>query len=180
MEQEIIQRIQDGDEEAFAELYELYGEYALRVATAVTKNPMNAADAVQETFIRVYHHIQSFDLSRDFKPWFYRILLNECNRLMKRQTKTVAISDYVENNPQMARVDEHPFETYEELYKAIQKLKDINRIPIVLKYLNGFTEMEIAEILNLNVNTVKSRLFKGRQKLKKFMERMEERGVSHG
>jgi RNA polymerase sigma factor (sigma-70 family) len=93
MEKEIIQRIQQGDEKAFAELYHLYAEYALRVAMAVTKSRANAADAVQETFIRVYDHIDRFNLTKDFKPWFYRILLNECNRLMKKQAKMVAMSD---------------------------------------------------------------------------------------
>jgi RNA polymerase sigma factor (sigma-70 family) len=53
------------------------------VATVVTKSRANTADAVQETFIRVYDHIDRFDPAKAFKPWFYRILLNECNRLMK-------------------------------------------------------------------------------------------------
>jgi RNA polymerase sigma factor (sigma-70 family) len=180
MEKEIIQRIQQGDEKAFAELYHLYAEYALRVATVVTKSRANAADAVQETFIRVYDHIDRFDLAKDFKPWFYRILLNECNRLMKKQAKMVAMSDYIDDHARMANVDHHAFEQYEELYKAIENLKDIHRIPIVLKYLKGFSDEEIAQILDLNVNTVKSRLFKARNKLTKIIEKMKERGVGNG
>jgi RNA polymerase sigma factor (sigma-70 family) len=180
MEKEIIQRIQQGDEKAFAKLYHLYAEYALRVAMAVTKSRANAADAVQETFIRVYDHIDRFDLTKDFKPWFYRILLNECNRLMKKQAKMVAMSDYIDDYARMANVDHHAFEQYEELYKAIENLKDIYRIPIVLKYLKGFSDEEIAQILDLNVNTVKSRLFKARNKLTKMIEKMKERGVGNG
>lgn len=59
-------------------------------------------------------------------------------------------------------------------------MKDINRIPIVLKYLKGFSEEEIAQILDININTVKSRLFKGRQKLRKYLEILEGGSEKHG
>ncbi len=170
MEKDILKRVKEGDQEAFEELYNKYADYALRVAAAITRSEASAADAVQEAFIRVYHYIVDFDLNRPFQPWFYRILINECNRLMKKKGKTVSISDYLENDMNFAKDDLHHFEEYELLYRAIGKLEDINRIPIVLKYLKGFTEAEIAEILAINQNTVKSRLYKGRQKLRKFME----------
>lgn len=175
MEKDILKRVKEGDQEAFRELYNKYADYALRVATAITRSETTAADAVQETFIRVYYYIVDFDLSRPFQPWFYRILINECNRLMKKKGKTISISDYLENDMSFAKDDVHQFEEYELLYKAIGKLEDINRIPIVLKYLKGFSEAEIAEILAINQNTVKSRLYKGRQKLKEYMEKFEER-----
>jgi RNA polymerase sigma-70 factor (ECF subfamily) len=74
--------------------------------------------------------------------------------------------DYDEN---FSHEDRRSFEEYEELYKAVDSLTDKLRIPVILKYLKGFKEAEIAEILDLNVNTVKSRLYKGRQKLKKAL-----------
>jgi RNA polymerase sigma-70 factor (ECF subfamily) len=69
--------------------------------------------------------------------------------------------------------DDYSFEEYEDLYKAIESLEDGNRIAITLKYLKGFKEAEIAEILGININTVKSRLFKGRQKLRNIIEKFE-------
>ena len=66
MKTNLIKRLKDGDDKAFEELYERYGEYALRVATAITKNHANAADVVQETFIRVYHYIDNFDINKPF------------------------------------------------------------------------------------------------------------------
>jgi RNA polymerase sigma factor, sigma-70 family len=134
---------------------------------------MNAADAVQETFIRVYNNIGSFDDRKPFKPWFYRILLNECSRILRKNSKTVSVDDFAENGIHITSSDEYPFEEYESLYKAIENLEDINRIPIILKYLKGLTENQIAEVLDTNINTVKSRLFKGRQKLKKFLQIFE-------
>lgn len=173
MDRELLQNIRKGDNEAFKELYNKYAEYALRVAVAVTRNKMNAADAVQESFIRVYKNINSFDIEKPFEPWFYRILINECNRILGKNSNIVLIDDFVGSSIQGAEEDERKFEEYECLYKAIESLDDNIKIPIILKYLKGFKENEIAEILDINVNTIKSRLFKGRQKLKKYIEKFE-------
>jgi len=179
-EKELIKRVKEGDQRAFEELYKNYADYALRVAAAITRSETSAADAVQETFIRVYHYIVDFDMSRPFQPWFYRILINECNRLMKKRANTVSISDYLENDMNFAKDDLHGFEEYEVLYKAIGRLEDTNRIPIVLKYLKGFSEAEIAEVLGINQNTIKSRLYKGRQKLRAYLEKFAERRRENG
>lgn len=180
LDRELLKNIREGDQEAFAELYNKYAEYALRVAMAVTKNKMSAADAVQESFIRVYKNIHSFDIDKPFEPWFYRILINECNRIMGKNSDLILVDDFIENNLQEAVKDDHKFEEYESLYKAIESLEDNNKIPIVLKYLKGFQENEIAEILGINVNTIKSRLFKGRQKLKRVIEMLEGGSKSYG
>jgi RNA polymerase sigma-70 factor (ECF subfamily) len=99
---------------------------------------------------------------------------------MKRRPKVISIDKYLTNNSVYSKEDNYLFEEYEDLYDAIQGLKDINRVPIILKYLNGFTEKEIAEILDINVNTLKSRLFKGRERLKKALLKMKERRIRNG
>ncbi|MFD1738174.1 RNA polymerase sigma factor [Bacillus salitolerans] len=173
MEHELIQRIKGGDQKAFKQLYEQYADYAIRIATAVTRNQANAKDVVQETFIRVYRNIHSFDNHQSFQPWLYRILLNECNRFLKKNSQTIPI-DINEELNLPPEVDHYEFEEYEELYEAIGELEDIHRVPLVLKYLSDFKEREIAQILELNLNTVKSRLFKGRQKLKELLLKVRE------
>lgn len=165
----MIRQIQNGNQTAFRQLYDLYFDYAIRVATVVMNNQaLNAADAVQETFIRVYQNIHLYDPDRPFKPWFYKILLNECNRMLKKNSKIIPVAEIMESEPPNTDDD------FEDLYQAIQALEPKNRVPIVLKYLNGFKEQEIAHILEENVNTIKSRLFKGRQRLKRFLESKEE------
>lgn len=166
LEKEIMEQIQKGDKQAFSQLYELYADYALRVAYGVTKQKELAADAVQETFIRVYRNAPSFDTDKPFKPWFYRILLNECNRLLKKEKKVISIEEYIAHLP--SEEVEEWFE-YEDLHEALDALDEHNRVPILLKYLHDFSEKEIAETLDVNVNTIKSRLLKGRQKLKNSM-----------
>lgn len=157
-------QIQAGDKDAFRHLYEAYSEYAIRTASAITRNPEMAKDAVQETFIRVYRQIDSYNPNFPFDPWFYRILTNECMRLLKKNSFYSKFEHPdLENEPSIA---EESFDSLSDLYTVIQSLDDAHRIPLILKYLKGFTEKEIAEILELNHNTVKSRLFKGRQRLK--------------
>lgn len=180
LDNELLKRIRKGDGNAFSVLYKENSEYALRVAMAVTGSSALAADAVQETFIRVYKNINSFEQGRSFKAWMYRILLNECNRLLKKKNRTVFMNDQFSDYNELAHEEIHDFEEYEELYGAIQRLPEINKIPIILKYLKGFSEKEIAEVLQINVNTVKSRLLRGRQKLKEFLEEGRGRGINYG
>lgn len=181
MEKKLIARIQEGNQEAFAELYEQYAEYALRVAAAITKSRTFAADAVQETFIRIYKNMGSFDRTKPFKPWFYRILLNECHRFLEKKGKLIPTDHHWDNDPALAQSDQHHFEQYEELYQAVGELSDLYRIPIILKYLNDFSEKEIADLLDMNQNTVKSRLLKGRQQLKEaLLKQGGKEGLSDG
>ncbi len=181
MEKDVIARVKEGDKRAFEQLYNEYAEYAIRTAFAITKNNADASDAVQEAFIRVCRNIMFYDEEKPFKPWFYRILVNECNRIMKRRSKVIPIDQYLDDHSMGSQIDDYKFEEYEELYAAIQGLSEINRIPIILKYLNSFSEKEIAEILDVNINTVKSRLFKGREKLKQTLLKMKEgRGKNGG
>lgn len=167
MEKELIKNIINGDEESFKKLYNKHIHKALRTAIAITKNKEIAKDATQEAFIRVYLYISNFDIEKPFEPWFYRILINECNRLMKKNSKIpLAYKSLSEKDIK----DNSKTEDYSHLYEAVNSLRDIHRIPIILKYLQGFSEKEVAEILGLNLNTLKSRLFQGRKKLKKLLE----------
>jgi RNA polymerase sigma factor (sigma-70 family) len=165
-ETEIIKQLQNGNQQAFRDLYDIYFDYAVRAATAIMNhNAAHASDAVQETFIRVFQNIHQYHIDRPFKSWFYKILLNECNRILKKNAKVISVGEVLEQQEE----DYYSFVENEDLYEALQELDEINKIPIVLKYLNDLKEQEIAEILDENINTIKSRLYKGRQKLKHFL-----------
>ncbi|WP_144510577.1 RNA polymerase sigma factor [Bacillus sp. FJAT-22090] len=174
MHEDIINEIKKGNRDAFRHLYEEYAGYAIRTAKAITRNDELAKDAVQEAFIRVYRHISSYDSALSFGAWFYRILVNECNRLLNKEKKNISIdTSLLENNAQLM---EHSKESATDLYAVIQNMADLYRIPLLLKYIKGFSEKEIAGILNLNHNTVKSRLFNGRSLLKEHLNMMEMEG----
>lgn len=169
-EKKWIQQIQAGDQASFRQFYDAYAGAAIRTASAITRNQEMAKDAVQETFIRVFRQIGSYNPELPFDPWFYRILTNECLRLMKKEVAKLELLD-IEDNPSLS---EESFDQLSDLYDVIQSLDDIYRIPLILKYIKGFSEKEIAEILGLNQNTVKSRLFKGRKKLLEQLQPGEE------
>lgn len=177
MEKVLIKKIIDGDRAAFKELYDIYSGYALRTAYAITKNKADASDAVQETFLKVYKNINTIDLSKSFKAWFYRILVNECTNILRKRTPIVSIHEYIEIDTQLSQNDIYAYEEYEIIYKALDHLSEAVRTPIILKYLNDFSEKEIATILNINLGTVKSRLFNGRSKLRQIIDNFEKRSV---
>ena len=163
-----LAKIRTGDKESFHHFYKTYAESAIRTAFAITKNREMAKDAVQETFIRVYRQISSYNLDLPFNPWFYRILTNECLRLLKKEPPLSTFEHLdLENN---SSVSVESFDRLSVLYDTIQSLDDIHRIPLILKYVQGFTEKEIADILTLNQNTLKSRLYKGRKRLKEKLD----------
>lgn len=156
------------DKDDFQQLYEAHAHFAIRTAIAITRNNEMAKDAVQETFIRVYRNYSSYDPALPFEPWLYRILVNECNRLLKKEAKISGCHHPdLENDPRAA---EPSAEKLAEVIHTIQALKDLYRIPLILKYIKGFSEQEIAEILDINQNTVKSRLFTGRNRLRKLLD----------
>lgn len=165
-----------GNPHDFREFYDAYIGRAYGVAVGIVKDRELAKDAVQETFIRVYKYIADYDSSKPFDPWFYRILHNECMRLLKKEEKPRRTVTLEEELSSSSLFDE-PFEGT-ELIDAIESLKEPYRIPIVLKYLEGFSEKEISSIMDLNQNTVKSRLFHARKKLKLFFEHLNKGDLS--
>lgn len=174
MNDDILENIRNGSRDAFKQFYDMYENYAIRTAKAITRNDEHAKDAVQEAFIRVYRNISSYNSTLPFDAWFYRILVNECYRILSKEKKNTPIDTSTMENKEQLR--EHSKENLSDLYSMIQNMADIYRIPILLKYIKGFSEKEIATILDLNQNTVKSRLFNGRNLLKTQLELLEMEG----
>lgn len=175
MDKKILKLVVTGDKEAFRLLYDEVAGKALGVAIGITRDKGLAKDAVQETFIKVYRYMERFDANRAFEPWFYQILVNECNRIMKRESRLKLVSDDGrDTGDSEAR---NAAEIIEDVNEALQSLDEDCRVPMVLKYIKGFSEKEVAEALNMNQNTVKTRLFKGRERLKELFSFSEDRGA---
>lgn len=167
-EKKFIKQIKNGNNQAFKQLYDRYAPYALRIAYAILKNKYDASDAVQETFIRVYRHIDTFDMTKSFRPWFYQILINESRRLITKRAKQAV---HVESN-EILDLLEHKKEkpkAAEDVMIALEYLHEDDRTILILKYLDNFTEKELAQIMNLKVNTVKTRLYRARKRVQSIM-----------
>lgn len=167
-EKKLIKKVKKGHDQAFKELYDTYAAYALRTVYAITRNPNHTSDIVQETFIKVYRNIHTFHLNKPFKPWFYQILLNESRSYMKKQNKQ-ATSVESEQLLDYLNHDSEQTTDFDFLENALDQLSHMHRTILTLKYINDFSEKEIAELLQLNVNTVKSRLFRAREKIRDLM-----------
>lgn len=177
-EQDLVRRIKEGDRQAFEALYRLYADRALRTAAVWTTDRMSAADAVQEAFLRVYRYIRTYDESVPFLPWFHKILLNECHRVNKKQSKTVPVA--IDDELASPQTDTYDFEERDSIYRLVKMLESPLQVPIVLKYVNDMSDQNIAEVMELNVNTVKSRLFKAKRKLKELLMRRKGGGEHEG
>jgi RNA polymerase sigma-70 factor (ECF subfamily) len=169
---ELIPRIRLGDLAAFEALYDKYKGQVYRTALAIIRDRSAAEDILQECFLRVYAHIDKIDISRPLSPWIHRIAVNlSYNWVTKRQRWFPLLGEVVDQfvgdhhgSP------EHILER-EELQRIVQEaihsLSFAQRVVIILFYLNGFSLEEIAYILDCPVGTVKSRLYYGRQNLKR-------------
>ena len=165
----LAKKFKRGDQSAFKELYELYFDNAMRLAIGILRNEHTANDIVQISFLRAYDYRRSYNDRKPFSFWFNRILVNECNRYLSKNKRNDAVYTEDAAAKEQSTDDVYRFERYELLYKALQELSDDMRIPLLLKYINGYKEAEIAEVLNLKSSTVKSRLYEGRKKVKSIM-----------
>ena len=173
----IAVRVQQGDGEAFGELIERYQAKLARYARKFLLDADDAADIVQDIFIKSYQNIQSFDVSRRFSPWIYRIAHNEfVNALKKRQSRrTVFTIDFDTLFPHLTAPDTADSAAIERdtratLDRYLDKISPKYREPLVLYYLEELDYKEISEILQIPVSTVGVRLARGRTALSKIAE----------
>ncbi|MCF3943543.1 RNA polymerase sigma factor [Oceanobacillus alkalisoli] len=90
-ERKLIRRIKRGNQHAFQTLYNRYVDDTIQTVYGITRNHNHTFDIVQETFIKVYRHLEKFDEEKPFKPWFHRILLNESMRYSKKEKSAIPI-----------------------------------------------------------------------------------------
>lgn len=176
-DESIAEKIQRGQHQYFGEILIRYEAKIKRYARRFLTDPKDAEDAAQEAFIKAYRNIQSFDTSRKFSSWLYRIAHNECiNFLRKRKTESLPLFDLDVLFPHLAREehldDMNVRQTKEEIELALGRLDPKYREPLILYYLEGFDYREIADILHIPVATVGVRLARGRKILKNFYEQL--------
>ncbi len=179
-ETELVEAARSGDAEAFTTLVNQYDRNIYRLALNITGNPEDAEDALQETFLKAYTHLNRFQGDSRFYTWIVRIAVNESlMKLRKRKSdRTVSLDEPVETGEDeyMPRevVDwgENPEQRYarqemqEILTAALNELEAAFRIVVYLRDVENLSTEETAEMLNLSVPAVKSRLLRGRLKLR--------------
>ncbi|QSX06871.1 sigma-70 family RNA polymerase sigma factor [Sedimentibacter sp. zth1] len=139
-----------------------------RFAFRYMKNEQESLDAVQETIVKSIEKIYMLKKPEYMKTWFYRILINECLTALRKNRKIMYINEYID----IPCYDES-IESKEEIkavFEAIDNLNEKYKTVIVLRYYEDMKLDEISYILKLNVNTVKSRLYRGLEILRSSLK----------
>lgn len=168
-ELELIKQCQSGDVSAFRYLFEREKNKLFNTAFRICGNIQDAEDCIQEAFIRIYKNISNFKFESAFSTYIYRILVNTClTHRSKIQPNTIEISE--EANAAVKHVD---FELTEKLETAIQKLTGNNKAVFILYEIEGFTHVEISEMLDISIGTSKSCLSRAKEKLQIVLKEYE-------
>lgn len=170
----LIKMFIDGEESAFNELVKRHKDKVRNIIYVTLSNTDAIDDIAQEVFITVYKHLKSFRFESQFTTWLYRITINKCkDHLRKKNIRKIflplrddeeeTIVDSINENTDIKHI----------VRNAIASLPDKLRIPIVLKDLEGFSYQEIADTMDCEIGTVKSRIFRGREALKNILKPIE-------
>jgi RNA polymerase sigma-70 factor, ECF subfamily len=171
---ELIQRVREGNREATAELIERYRRMGMTLAVKILRSERDAEEALQDSFVRALRAIAKFDDRSSFATWFYRIVYNVClSKLRKKGERYVQSLDDENIHSDRAVIwYETPERIYEEgemqavVESELAKLSPHYRTVLSLYVQQELSYQEIAEVTGMPIGTVKTHLFRGRQILK--------------
>ncbi|RUT36462.1 sigma-70 family RNA polymerase sigma factor [Paenibacillus zeisoli] len=180
VEQGLIRAAQSGDRDALITLLREIEQQVYRTAYYILNNEQDAHDAAQEALIRVYTKIDSYEEKAQFKTWVQRIVTNICIDKFRRSKPTVSIDEHEMVFQGKENVERQVMSTYlaQDIQEAINQLPDHHRSVVVLRYVQDLSYSEIADCLDLPLNTVKSYLFRARQQLQNLLQDYQKGGVS--
>lgn len=161
-----VKLAQAGDKDAFSRLITVY-QYALyRVSIGILKHDVDCANAIQETIIKSYYSIHKLKNQQSFKTWLTRILIDQCYDLLEKQDKVIPTKSV---DPEIQLIAHKESVTYDQLAEAVNKLSTNKKVIITLFYNEQLAILEIAAILNITEDTVKSRLNYARDNLTSYL-----------
>jgi RNA polymerase sigma-70 factor (ECF subfamily) len=176
-DQDIVSRCRSGDREAFAELVRKYQSRVLTLATRMLDNRSEAEDIAQDIFVKVFQSLHAFRGASRLSTWLYRITVNHCLNHIRhrtRQQQTLVVTEPQEriqgsptNNPHKTLEQK---ERWALVQAKLQALSPEHRTIILLRDFEGLSYEEIADVLQLESGTVKSRLHRARMELKALLE----------
>ena len=170
---DLIRRLQAGSLEALGILYDRHRLLVYRTSLAITGDVEAAADLLQEVFLRLFRFADHIDSGRPLEPWLYRMTTNLSYTWVKRHNRWLRpleeVAEWLLGSRELPAQQVEVDESLQQLQQAITSLPLPHRGVVVLYYLNDLSLQEIAEILDIPVGTVKSRLHYGRQAIRKSL-----------
>lgn len=180
-EKQLIEKAKMGDESSFEALISGCQIRAFNIAVRYLKNEEDALDALQESFIKIFRHLGKFKADSKFDTWVYRIVVNTCNDLLRKNSNqriTDSIFKLEEEKesileiPDISGSPETAYDKKEQseyLLSCLERLNHEQKEVIILRDIQGFSYEEISEILDCSIGTVKSRINRSRQKLREIL-----------
>jgi RNA polymerase sigma-70 factor (ECF subfamily) len=180
----LVERLRQGEDQAYEELLRTYEDPVYNLVYRLLNQPVDAPDVVQEIFVKVYRNLNHFQGKSSLKTWIYRIAVNEAynhRRWFSRHKKQeVGLNGSDESSVGLADVlpdrCRSPFdltsdhETRALIEEALLKINPVFRSAVVLRDLEDLSYEEIAEVLQISLGTVKSRILRGRESLRVELE----------
>lgn len=168
----LIIEAKKGNEEAFTQLFLILKEELYRIAKVKLNNDYDINDAIQETMINAYKNIKKLKDNEKFKQWIFKILINECNKIYREKYKRQELVNKLTLNNFSNRSNEefHISNSNIDFQNILETLEYKEKIIITLFYGSNYNCNEIAKIIHMNKNTVKSKLSRAREKIKKIYE----------
>jgi RNA polymerase sigma-70 factor, ECF subfamily len=176
-DRELVRRAQAEDQEAFEELVRRHQHRVFAVAGGILRRREDVEDIAQQVFVKAYFSLKKFDQRAAFSTWLYKITVNECWDLLRKKKVRPLVYESDLSEEQARQViasgeKENPgpdvsqrIEARERVERLMEGLDERDRLTLILKEVEGFSIEEIAEVLNLNGNTVKVRLFRARRRV---------------
>jgi RNA polymerase sigma-70 factor (ECF subfamily) len=170
-ENEVIDRVLAGEEATYARLVDEYKRYAFTVALKVVGTRAEAEEAAQDAFIKAFNNLRNFNRQARFSTWLYRITFNTAISYKRKQRSDLVGIEAGEglDSGEVSGVEASDRKAF--LMKAIARLNDADRLAIQMYYLKEFTLEEIAETTGINMNTLKVRVHRARQRLADELKR---------
>lgn len=171
---DLITRYQRGQAAAFSALFDRYKDYVYRLALMLLRNSSDADEVVQETFLDLLRALPRYDVDGParFETWLYRVSVNRCRMRLRRTRPPSADWDEMAERLSSANPRHDPEtiamqgEMRRTVWQAVDGLADHHRLVILLRYLYGLPYQEIADVLEISLGTVKSRLYTAHRQLR--------------
>jgi RNA polymerase sigma-70 factor (ECF subfamily) len=176
-DRELVRRAQAEDQEAYEELVRRHQHRVFAVAGGILRRREDVEDIAQQVFVKAYFSLKRFDQRAAFSTWLYKITVNECWDLLRKKKVRPLVyeSDLSEEQARQIVAAEakgaitpdisEKLEARQRVEQLLEGLDERDRLMLVLKEVEGFSIEEVAEVLDLNANTVKVRLFRARRRI---------------
>jgi RNA polymerase sigma-70 factor, ECF subfamily len=188
-EADFVERARKSDKDAYRVLVEAYQDRVFGMVFSMVRNREHAEDLTQEIFVKAFFALGSFKGDSTFYTWIYRIASNTClDFLRKRRLPEVSLDQNYNAEDDLLRKDtlpapaselpDAPLESEGDVVRLLEELSPDHRLVLTLREAQGYAYEEMADILKCNVNTIKSKLNRAREALKKAYE--AKYGPPHG